>query len=159
MNSPDVIGADLAPMPTEDDRKGAWRRLYIARMVSRGVDVEDALANFEAVGFSGFTSTGFGRKRMRPVRRRSVSRSKIAAARRCSRTSSASRAPSSAAAMSTGITIRPRSHGWCSCAAKPCGPSIVSVGKNVAELSLWDFPAHARTADLRGLLARSHPRN
>jgi len=53
MNSPDVIGSDLAPMPTADDRKGAWRRLYIARMVSRGVDVEDAMANFEAVGFDG----------------------------------------------------------------------------------------------------------
>jgi hypothetical protein len=47
-DSPSVIGTDLAPMPTEADRREAYRRLYVARMVSKGVHEEDACACFEA---------------------------------------------------------------------------------------------------------------
>ena len=48
-DSPSVIGADFhRPMPTEADRREAYKRLYVGRMVARGVDQEDAEACFEA---------------------------------------------------------------------------------------------------------------
>ena len=34
--------------------KTEWRNAYISRMVSRGVDMGDAIANFEAVGLGSF---------------------------------------------------------------------------------------------------------
>lgn len=46
--SPSVIGTDLAPMPIEADRRDAYKRLYVARMVTRGIDREDAESCFEA---------------------------------------------------------------------------------------------------------------
>ena len=54
-----VTKADIAPMPTEQDRYDAWRRLYIGRMVKCGVDIEDATASFEAVGFTTENAGGF----------------------------------------------------------------------------------------------------
>jgi hypothetical protein len=47
-DSPSVIGATHAPMPTEADRREAYMRLYVARMVSCGIDEEDATACFDA---------------------------------------------------------------------------------------------------------------
>lgn len=49
-DEPSVIGAGdgIPPMPTEADRREAYKRLYVARMVARGVHVEDATACFEA---------------------------------------------------------------------------------------------------------------
>lgn len=52
-DEPPVIGAGagLPPMPTQEDRAAAWRSLYIARMVSAGLDEESAAACFDACGF------------------------------------------------------------------------------------------------------------
>lgn len=48
-DSPSVIGTDVhRPMPTEADRREAYKRLYVSRMVSRGIHEEDATACFEA---------------------------------------------------------------------------------------------------------------
>lgn len=54
MNSPSeepsVLGAGCgtAPMPTEADRREAYKRLYVARMVERGIDSQDASDCFDA---------------------------------------------------------------------------------------------------------------
>ena len=47
---PGVLGAGCgtSPMPTEADRREAYKRLYVARMVERGVDEQDASACFDA---------------------------------------------------------------------------------------------------------------
>lgn len=47
-DSPSVIGTNLPPMPTEADRHEAYKSLYVARMVSRGIPEEDATACFDA---------------------------------------------------------------------------------------------------------------
>lgn len=47
-DSPSVIGTCLASMPTEADRREAYKRLYVGRMVARGIDERDAMACFEA---------------------------------------------------------------------------------------------------------------
>lgn len=52
-NEHGVLGAGdgPAPMPTQQDREQAWRRLYIARIVAvAGVSEEAATASFEACG-------------------------------------------------------------------------------------------------------------
>lgn len=49
-DSPSVMGGTASPMPTQADRRDAYKRLYVARMVSRGVDEQDASACFEAGG-------------------------------------------------------------------------------------------------------------
>lgn len=43
---PSVMGAGdgIGPMPTKADAEAAWRDLYVARMVERGVNVDDARA-------------------------------------------------------------------------------------------------------------------
>jgi hypothetical protein len=41
-------GSGLPPMPTEADRREAYKRLYVSRMVARGIDQEDAEASFDA---------------------------------------------------------------------------------------------------------------
>ena len=45
-DSPSVIGGGAADstMPTRADAEEAWRRLYIERMIERGVEREDAQA-------------------------------------------------------------------------------------------------------------------
>jgi hypothetical protein len=47
---PSVMGAGVGRplMPTEADRREAYKRLYVGRMVARGIDQEDAEASFEA---------------------------------------------------------------------------------------------------------------
>lgn len=52
-DDPSVMGAGcgMAPMPTLEDGQAAFRELYIARMVVRGIDKEDAERCFDAVGF------------------------------------------------------------------------------------------------------------
>lgn len=41
--SPSVIGnPGHSPMPSEEDRKSAWKRLYVARFVAAGLDAETA---------------------------------------------------------------------------------------------------------------------
>ena len=49
-DEPSVMGAGcgLAPMPTESDRREAYKQLYVGRMVARGIDQRDAEACFEA---------------------------------------------------------------------------------------------------------------
>lgn len=49
-DDPGVLGAGRGrpPMPTEADRREAYKSLYVGRMVARGVDREDAEASFEA---------------------------------------------------------------------------------------------------------------
>ena len=51
-DGPAVIGGSPAPMPTQAEAEQAWRRAFIARMVERGVDVEDATACCEANSFN-----------------------------------------------------------------------------------------------------------
>lgn len=46
-DGPDVIGP-APPMPTKAEAEAAWRRAYVARMVERGIDREDAVACSEA---------------------------------------------------------------------------------------------------------------
>lgn len=41
-------GAGLPPMPTEADRREAYKQLYVARMVSRGINSQDASDCFDA---------------------------------------------------------------------------------------------------------------
>jgi len=45
-DEPSVIGAGCghSPMPTQADREAAWRHLYVARMVERGIALKDAQA-------------------------------------------------------------------------------------------------------------------
>ena len=44
-DEPSVMGAGCAqPMPTQAEAEAVWRAAYIARMVERGVDAQDALA-------------------------------------------------------------------------------------------------------------------
>jgi hypothetical protein len=49
-DEPSVMGAGAAmpPMPTEADRLEAYKRLYVARMVARGLNQEEAAACFDA---------------------------------------------------------------------------------------------------------------
>lgn len=46
---PSVIGAGcgVAPMPTEEDRKAAWKALYVAEFVKVGLDAETAASWFD----------------------------------------------------------------------------------------------------------------
>lgn len=46
-DSPSVIGGTPSPMPTEADRKAAWKRLYVAKFVAVGLDAETAESWFE----------------------------------------------------------------------------------------------------------------
>lgn len=45
-DEPSVMGAGggLSPMPTKADAEAAWRVLYVARMVERGIHLDDAQA-------------------------------------------------------------------------------------------------------------------
>lgn len=43
-DSPSVIGAHLAPLPTQHEAETAWRALFAARLVERGVDEQSAKA-------------------------------------------------------------------------------------------------------------------
>jgi hypothetical protein len=49
-DEPSVMGAGdgLPPIPTEADRREAYKRLYVGRMVECGIDRESAEACFEA---------------------------------------------------------------------------------------------------------------
>ena len=45
-DEPSVMGAGCgrSPMPTRADAESVWRAAYVARMVERGIDVDDARA-------------------------------------------------------------------------------------------------------------------
>jgi hypothetical protein len=49
-DEPSVMGGGVTPtpMPSKADAEEAWRRLYVARMVERGVDQRDARACCDA---------------------------------------------------------------------------------------------------------------
>lgn len=49
-DSPSVMGgaSHQTPMPTEADRLKAYKSLYVARMVARGIHEEDASVCFDA---------------------------------------------------------------------------------------------------------------
>jgi hypothetical protein len=46
-DSPSVIGAHMAPMPTEEEYKAAFKRRYVELFVEVGVDEKDAVSWFE----------------------------------------------------------------------------------------------------------------
>lgn len=48
-NEPSVLGAGCgpAPMPIEEDRRRAWRNLYVAKFVAIGLDAETAQEWFD----------------------------------------------------------------------------------------------------------------
>lgn len=50
IDEPSVIGAGcgLSPVPSQAEAEAIWRRLYVDRMVERGVDREDAQACCDA---------------------------------------------------------------------------------------------------------------
>jgi hypothetical protein len=50
-DSPNVIGGQPSPMPTEDDRKAAWKRIYVAKFVAVGLDAETAESWFDELNW------------------------------------------------------------------------------------------------------------
>jgi hypothetical protein len=57
MNSPDVIGADLAPMPTQEDFKRAYKAAYVARFVEMGIPADLAEQDFDGCDFEDIKDT------------------------------------------------------------------------------------------------------
>lgn len=43
-DEPSVIGAHPSPLPTQEEAEAAWRALFAARLIERGVDEESAKA-------------------------------------------------------------------------------------------------------------------
>lgn len=48
-DSPSVVGADITPVPTDEQHKAAFKREYIRLLAELGVDEKDAANCFDAV--------------------------------------------------------------------------------------------------------------